>query len=208
MTKMHRTWSSGTSVIVVLLVAYLARPVSAMASAPRERIRGIMAAAAVVFRDPELQGAERAPQRRDRVRSIIADAFDFRSMARESLGSQWGRLTPPQQEEFVQLFGDLFKASYSSLVLKFLGEREAVFGEEVVQSDRALVRTTLRDRQGDELPVDYRLVDDAGRWRVHDVIVDGVSLAGNYRGQFSRVIQTSSYEALREKIQAKAKAGE
>ena len=167
-----------------------------------------MAAAQVVFRDPALQGADRAPKRRERVRSIIADAFDFPSMARESLGPQWNKLTPSQQEDFVPLFGELFKVSYSNLVLKFLGEREAVFGEEVVQSDRALVRTTLRDRQGDDLPIDYKLVEDAGYWRVHDVIVDGVSLAGNYRGQFSRVIETSSYAALRERIEAKAKTVE
>ena len=205
---MHTTRRSGILVVGMLLVAQLARPVSAANSAPRERIRGIMAAAQVVFRDPELQGADRAPQRRERVRSIIADAFDFPSMARESLGPQWNKLTPSQQEDFVQLFGELFKVSYSNLVLKFLGERESVFGEEVVQSDRALVRTTLRDRQGDDLPVDYKLVEDAGYWRVHDVIVDGVSLAGNYRGQFSRVIETSSYAALRERIEAKAKTVE
>jgi phospholipid transport system substrate-binding protein len=205
---MHITRSSGILVVGMLLVAQLARPVSAAASAPRERITGIMATAQVVFRDPALQGADRAPQRRERVRSIIADAFDFSSMARESLGPQWNKLTPSQQEDFVQLFGELFKVSYSNLVLKFLGEREAVFGEEVVQSDRALVRTTLRDRQGDDLPVDYKLVEDAGHWRVHDVIVDGVSIAGNYRGQFSRVIETSSYAALRERIEAKTKTVE
>ena len=205
---MHTTGSLRTLVVGMLLVAQLARPVSAAASAPRERITGIMATAQVVFRDPALQGADRAPQRRERVRSIIAAAFDFPSMARESLGPQWNKLTPAQQEDFVQLFGELFKVSYSNLVLKFLGEREAVFGEEVVQSDRALVRTTLRDRQGDDLPVDYKLVEDAGHWRVHDVIVDGVSLAGNYRGQFSRVIETSSYAALRERIEAKTKTVE
>jgi len=205
---MHTTRSSGILVVGMLLAAQLARPVSAAASAPRERISGIMAAAQVVFRDPALQGADRAPQRRERVRSIIADAFDFPSMARESLGPQWNKLTPAQQEDFVQLFGELFKVSYSNLVLKFLGEREANFGEEVVQSDRALVRTTLRDRQGDDLPVDYKLVEDGGHWRVHDVIVDGVSLAGNYRGQFSRVIETSSYATLRERIEAKTKTVE
>ena len=205
---MHTTGSLRTLVVGMLLVAQLARPVSAAASAPRESIKAIMAAAQVVFRDPALQGADRAPQRRERVRSIIAAAFDFPSMARESLGPQWNKLTPAQQEDFVQLFGELFKVSYSNLVLKFLGEREAVFGEEVVQSDRALVRTTLRDRQGDDLPVDYKLIENAGQWRVHDVIVDGVSLAGNYRGQFSRVIETSSYAALRERIEAKAKTVE
>jgi len=33
-------------------------------------------------------------------------------------------------------------------------------------------------------------------WRVYDVVVDGVSLVRNYRGQFSNILRTSSYAAL------------
>jgi phospholipid transport system substrate-binding protein len=44
--------------------------------------------------------------------------------------------------------------------------------------------------------VDYRLASLDGRWTVDDVVVDGVSLAGNYRAQFSKIIRTSSYETL------------
>lgn len=205
---MQRISKTRTLKIALLLSAQLAVAAEALAAGPQERIQEIMAVASVVFRDPELQGADREPARRERVRAIIADSFDFRSMARESLGSNWNRLTPDQQKEFVGLFGDLFQVSYSRLVLKFLGEREATYGEETVESARAMVRTELRDRQGDELPVDYRLVLSDGRWRVFDVIVDGISLAINYRGQFARVIQVSSYEILRERIEAKVKLEE
>src|SRR5438270_13522649 len=52
---MHTTRSSGILVVGMLLVAQLARPVSAAASAPRERISGIMAAARVVCRVPALE---------------------------------------------------------------------------------------------------------------------------------------------------------
>ena len=37
-----------------------------------------------------------------------------------------------------------------------------------------------------EIPVDYRLLQIDGRWRVYDVVVEGVGLANNYRGQFAR----------------------
>ena len=40
-------------------------------------------------------------------------------------------------------------------------------------------------------------------WRVYDVIVEGVSLVGNYRTQFNKIIQTSSYEDLVNRMRAK-----
>jgi phospholipid transport system substrate-binding protein len=34
------------------------------------------------------------------------------------------------------------------------------------------------------------------RWLVYDVIVEGVSLVGNYRTQFNTIVRTSSYAEL------------
>ena len=182
------------------LIASLALPTTAAASAPRERIRSIVTGAEVALRDQSFPEG----QRRERVRALLDDAFDFRSMARDALGPHWSRLTPAQQQEFARLFGDRFEASYRDLVLGLLPEREALFGREVVQSDRAFVHTTLRDRRGDEVAVDYTLVESSGRWRVHDVVVDGVSLAATYRDRLSRVIVTSSYETLRARVEPTA----
>jgi len=182
----------------------------AAAGEPGQRIRDLLAAVSAIQKDPELQGADKETQRRERVRSIILEGFDFAVMAPEVLGQYWPKLAPEQQKEFIDVFGHLFEASYNRLVLKFLGEREPVFGQTSVDSNskRALVKTTLRDTRGDELPVDYRLTSEAGRWKVYDVAVDGVSLAGNYRDQFGKIIRTTSYEALLEKIKAKVKSGD
>jgi phospholipid transport system substrate-binding protein len=38
---------------------------------------------------------------------------------------------------------------------------------------------------------------------VYDVVVDGVSLALNYRSQFDKIIRSSSYDALVQKIKSK-----
>jgi phospholipid transport system substrate-binding protein len=39
-----------------------------------------------------------------------------------------------------------------------------------------------------------------GRWRVYDVLIDGVSFVSTYRGQFDRVIQAESYGSLVERL--------
>ncbi|MDH4360088.1 MAG: ABC transporter substrate-binding protein, partial [Nitrospirota bacterium] len=53
----------------------------------------------------------------------------------------------------------------------------------------------------------YRLLKKDGEWWVYDVVIDGVSLMKNYRGQFSRIIDSSSFEGLLEKLRSKADLG-
>ena len=40
-------------------------------------------------------------------------------------------------------------------------------------------------------------------WRVYDVIIEGVSLVANYRTQFNKIIQTSSFQELVKKMKSK-----
>ena len=41
------------------------------------------------------------------------------------------------------------------------------------------------------------------RWMAYDVAIEGVSLVANYRTQFNRIIQSSSYRALVDKLKSK-----
>ena len=133
----------------------------------------------------------------------MRDSFDFGAMARESLGSQWAGLTAEQQDEFVGLFGQLFERSYNRLVLRFLGDSTTTYGTESIEKDGAVVHTTLVRKNTDELPVDYRLIAEGGLWKMSDVAVDGVSLAGNFRAQFDKTIRTASYDELAKRIRTK-----
>jgi phospholipid transport system substrate-binding protein len=185
--------------VAVLLLLSVARP--ALAAGPQERIQKVLDAVAAVLKDPSLQGPGKQAERQQRVRQIIFDTFDFEEMAKLALGPYWDRLTPQQRTQFVSLFGTLFERSYNSLVLRFLAERQTVYGREVITQDRAVVQTTLVDQKTNgELPVEYHLIDKGQRWAVFDVIVDGVSLAQNYRAQFDQIIRNSSYDTLLQRI--------
>jgi phospholipid transport system substrate-binding protein len=191
----------GALALVASIDLSLARP--ALAAAPQERVQATMNAVSAVLDDPTLQDADKDPERKQRVRQIILEAFDFQEMARESLGTYWGKLTPQQRDEFTGLFGTLFERSYNRLVLRFLGERTTVYGTESIQQERATVATTLVSKRDAKLPVDYQLVRHGEQWTIYDVVIDGISLAANYRAQFSKILRTSSYEELVQRIKTK-----
>jgi phospholipid transport system substrate-binding protein len=182
------------------------RPV--LAAEPQERMREILNAVAAVLKDPSLRGPDKQAERRQRARQIILDTFDFEEMAKLALGPYWDRLTPQQRTEFVGLFGNLFERSYNNLVLRFLPERQSIYGRESIMQDRAVVQTTLVDQTtSGQLPIEYRLIRKDQRWAVYDVIVDGVSLALNYQAQFAQIIRSASYDTLLQRIKGKVEEG-
>ena len=65
------------------------------------------------------------------------------------------------------------------------------------------MRTRIVTKSGTEVPVDYRMLKRSDRWLVYDVVIEGVSLVANYRTQFNKIIQTSSYAELVRKMKVK-----
>jgi phospholipid transport system substrate-binding protein len=192
------------AIVGVFIVFCLRLSSPALAAEPQERVRATLDAVYAVLTDPQLQGPAKEVEQRRRVRRVIRETFDLAGMARESLRTHWATLAPRQGEEFVGVFGAFFERSYDRLVLRFLRERQAAYGTESIEKNRALVRTTLIDDKGDKLPVDYYLTHDGQRWLVFDVVVDGASLTSSFRAQFTRIIRTSSYETLLRQMKIKA----
>jgi len=136
------------------------------------------------------------------VRQIAEEIFDFTETAKRSLGRHWHSRTPAERKEFVDLFATLLERSYLSKIELYNGERIAYLGD-TIDGDQALVRTKILTRQGTEVPVDYKMFRHGDRWLVYDVIIEGVSLIANYRTQFNKIIQTSSYQELVRKMKSK-----
>ena len=148
-----------------------------------------------ILKDPELQGEKKAEQRRSAVIKAAGTIFDFGEMAKRTLGQHWEARTPVEREEFARLFTDLVQRSYITKVDQHRSAKMIIRGEKV-DGDYAVVETTLPFGQGREMPIDYRMHSTGDRWKVYDLSIDGVSLVGNYRSQFNKIIRTSSYEVL------------
>lgn len=138
-------------------------------------------------------------RRRAAVRKVAEDIFDYPETARRALGPHWSARTPEEQREFVAIFADLLDHAYLSKIDVYQGEKVQYTGE-TVDGDQATVKTTLVTPKGTSIPIDYRMHRVSDRWRVYDVVIQGVSLVANYRTQFNRIVRSESYQALVQKL--------
>jgi phospholipid transport system substrate-binding protein len=144
-----------------------------------------------------------AQQRRASVRAAVDDIFAFDEMSRRALGRHWTPRSPDQREEFVRLFSDLLERAYASKLEQYSGERVLYAGESI-DGDQATVRTKIQRTSGSDIPVDYRMLRTPDRWRVYDVVIEGVSPVANYRTQFDRIIQGQSYDELVARLRSRS----
>jgi phospholipid transport system substrate-binding protein len=169
---------------------------------PTEAMRTTFSQALVVLQDPELKTPEGTDERVARLMKIAKARFDYGEMAKRSLGGQWNKLAEREQHEFVALFTEFLTATYVDKLHTYSGE-EVTFLNERLEGDHAEV-TSIMVGKKTKIPMDYRLMKKGGNWTVYDVVIDGVSLIQNYRGQFTAILRSSSYEhlvqVLREKI--------
>jgi phospholipid transport system substrate-binding protein len=176
---------------------------SAWAGAPTDQLRGAIDQVVKTLDNPALKGESKMVERRAAVRKIANEIFDFTEIARRSLGRHWTGRTEPERAEFVNLFGDLLERSYISKIDVYGGERILYTGEKT-ENEISVVSTKIVTKNGTEVPIDYRLLKKSGdRWLVYDVSIEGVSLVSNYRTQFNKIIQTSSYAELVRKMKSK-----
>jgi phospholipid transport system substrate-binding protein len=187
---------------LALLLAALLAPAPAAAGAPSDQLKAQIDRVLKLLDDAELKKEARAKDRRTAVRKVANDIFDFSETARRSLGRHWQSRTPAERDEFVQLFSDLLERSYISRVELYGGEK-IQFAGDTIEGDQAKVQTKLLTKSGSEIPIEYRMHRKGDRWLVYDVIIEGVSLVANYRTQFNKIIQTSSYQELVRKMKTK-----
>lgn len=133
------------------------------------------------------------------VKQIVDPHFDYREMAKRSLGTTWSSLSSSQQDEFVRLFAQLLENSYSDKIEKYAQRVKIDYTGEHQEGNYAEVRTVVV-RPNDRIPLNYRLLQEGGGWKVYDVVIEGVSLVSNYRSQFARIIHESSYTQLVQRL--------
>ena len=174
----------------------------AAAGVPTDQLRGAVERVLKTLDDPTLKGPARLTERRVAVRKIANEIFDFGEIAKRSMARHWQPLTEAQRSEFVGLFADLLERSYISKIETYGGEK-IQYTAERTEGEYATVSTKIITKNGTEVPVDYRMIKRADRWLVYDVSIEGVSLVSNYRTQFNKIIQTSSYNELVSKLRNK-----
>jgi phospholipid transport system substrate-binding protein len=187
---------------LVALTTVLTNAGTAWAGAPTDQLRGRVDRVLRILEDPALKAEARTVERRVAIRAIAFEIFDFRELSQRALARHWQARSPAERDEFMQLFADLLERSYVGKIETYSGGERIQYTGESADGEQATVT-----KGGTEIPVDYRMHRVGDRWLVYDVAIEGVSLVANYRAQFNKIIQTSSFKGLVDKLKAKKEEG-
>ena len=198
----HCLLRAAPAVALTLAVALFGCPPAA--AGPTERLRDFFAAVNAVLADP---ATENKPlERIARIRPLVAEMSDVNEAAAVALGREWQARSPVERDEFVTLFAELLERAYVGRLAGTASVSDGVrivYRGEAIADDEATVQTALGTRDGGRALVEYRMTHRQGRWRVRDLVLDGVSTVENYRAQFRRLLGQMSYEDVVGQVRAK-----
>jgi phospholipid transport system substrate-binding protein len=209
-TRMGLEWKTGRrcmrcikslAVIAAVVSACLIGDVASAGEAT-EAMRGTIDEVLRILADRDLKQPAKANERRQLLEKVVGERFDYQEMSRRSLGAPWTNLPEKDKQEFVSLFQTLLVNTYADKIESYTGDGVQYLNERT-EKEYAEVRTKVLTGKT-EIPLDYRLLNKGSAWRVYDVVVDGVSLVNNYRGQFSKILRNGSYADLVEQLRKKS----
>jgi phospholipid transport system substrate-binding protein len=123
-------------------------------------------------------------------------------MSQWVLGANWRRATAEQRDRFLTEFRDLLVNTYGYALLRYDNEQiQYLPSHGDPASGLVIVRTQIRQADGESIPVNYRLYHKHGEWKVFDLSIDGVSLISNYRNSFAEQIEQVGMDGLIKRLE-------
>lgn len=119
---------------------------------------------------------------------LLDEGFDINYIAGFVMGRNWKSFTPTQKENFIEIFRQRLKKTYAvhfkdykGVEFKVKSSRNEARGE--------IVQTVIQKPGGAPVDVNWMVVRTAGRYKIHDVVVAGISMSQTMRSDYSASYQ-------------------
>jgi phospholipid transport system substrate-binding protein len=190
--------------IITLLVVLLILPLPVLAGGAKDTVKGQIDKMLTTMQTPEFKGLTRDAKLAE-ISAIINEVFDYEELSRRTLGREWRKFSPDQQKEFVTLFEKLLQGIYADRILAYTHEKIEFGKETELRKGREEVESYIITTDNKKVPLFYRMTNKSGQWRVYDVVIEGISMVKNYRGQFREILSKNKPEDLLQTLRDKTK---
>jgi phospholipid transport system substrate-binding protein len=143
---------------------------------------------------------------------VATASFDLPLILSRSVGPAFAQYTPQTREELLKVFTEFTVASYVANFNDYSGERFEI--EPALRQAGAdeIVRTRLIEASGKHIKLDYVVHNEAGAWKIVDVLLDGsISRVAVQRSDFRSLVSGGDagplIASLRQKV-ARLAAGQ
>jgi phospholipid transport system substrate-binding protein len=191
-------WFLVFSLMLLMVLASGERTLASANNDPLVKLQESTDEIIMILQSEELKAPEKKDERKKLILDVVNRMFDFRGMARSSLGQNWNNLTTEEQDSFVGLFASLIEQRYIGKIDAF-DNQKVIYKEKRVKNNKARVYSVLLDKNL-EIPIDYSLQKSQGKWLIKDLKIENVSLIANYRRDFNSIIRKVQFAGLVEKI--------
>lgn len=190
-------------VVVLATAGALARAGTAVAATPPEGaakfVKWLADKALATLNTP----GGNLEQREAAFQKLLREGFDLKLIGRFVLGRYWRTATPGQRDDFQRLFEEFVIKSYSYRLGGYKGENFTIISTRAAGEKDALVRTRIVRPSGPPITADWRVRAKGDRFRIIDVMVEGVSMAVTQRSEFAAVISRGGFDGLLEALRAR-----
>jgi phospholipid transport system substrate-binding protein len=141
--------------------------------------------------------------RYNRLEPVVRDVFQFEAVAQIALGSHWKTLTEEQKAKFVKTLTELSIATYAAQFNSYGGEQFKYESEQSLRPDRLVLRYQMIIPKENPVKFDYMVNEFDGKWKIINIIVDGISDLALKKAQYTSVIDREGFDKLMAKLAQK-----
>lgn len=201
--------AAGLVVVGAAPSVYAAAPLG-----PKATLQRLNGAVDKLLRQKTESGSAEENRIKDEVKKRASELLDYAELTKRALGEHWEKMPQAKRDEFVTTLRQLIERNYIKQLRTNL-EYEVTYGDEVIDQEsggkEARVSTTIKIAtrgKSTTAPIEYRMIrHEAGKepqqWMVYDVVTDELSLVRNYRTQFVKIIASSGYDGLLNRMKTK-----
>lgn len=191
-TKPTRAWRrrAALACTAVLAVSGLAHALAQEPASARQTVQTLHRALVAAAAHDQVDARYRA------LEPVVAETHDLAYIAEFALRRQWPALTEAERERFVAAFAKLSIMNYASRFAAVTAETFTIDGTEEAASGRATVTTTVARANGDPVALEYLLHESDGRFRIINIVADGVSDLALKRAEYQAALAAGTLDDL------------
>ncbi len=139
------------------------------------------------------------------VEEVLLPNIDVINGSKLVLGKYWRIASKEQKIGFIRQFRTLLLRFYSSALADYLDNNNEPLNRKMIEflpihlepgRDEITVRSIIKPRKGEPVPVNYHMHLTSRGWMVYDVSIEGVSVITTYKTSFANEIRQDGIDSL------------
>ena len=146
---------------------------------------------------------------------LVAPHIDFPRVTRLVVGKYWQSASEQQRQALITEVQSLLIRSYVTAMTSYADQIVAkkdrinyLPSRYKTGDKKASVRASITLDSGQAVEVQYQLYNGGGKWRIYDIVIEGVSMAITYRTSFGEQIKRNGLDSLIAQLVERNRKGE